>query len=106
MARVPRSGTAPWAGSAIGVGATALLGLVLLPIRKEITPATGTFVGNFELVRVTNLTPGSTSSLGLVNLATRVANVTIVAGGVNEELTLEFRNRRTITGFIAKKCHI
>ncbi len=40
MARAPRSGSAPWAGSAIGVAATALLGLVLLPIRNEITPAT------------------------------------------------------------------
>ncbi|MEO7674230.1 MAG: ice-binding family protein, partial [Pyrinomonadaceae bacterium] len=65
-----------------------------------ITPSTGTFVGNFELINVANLTPASTSSLGLVNLATRVANVTIVAGGVNTQLTLEFTNRRTITGFI------
>ena len=65
-----------------------------------ITPPTGTFSGNFELIDVTNLTPASTSSLGLVNLATRVANVTIVAGGVNTQLTLQFTNRRTITGFI------
>ena len=65
-----------------------------------ITPPTGTFAGNFELIDVTNLTPASTSTLGTVNLATRVANVTIVAGGVNTQLTLQFTNRRTITGFI------
>ncbi|MEK7854753.1 MAG: ice-binding family protein, partial [Acidobacteriota bacterium] len=65
-----------------------------------ITPATGTFTGNFELINVANLTPASPSTLGLVNLATRVANVNIVAGGVNTQLTLEFTNRRTITGFI------
>ena len=47
-----------------------------------------------------NLTPASPSTLGLVNLATRVANVNIVAGGVNTQLTLEFTNRATITGFI------
>ncbi len=65
-----------------------------------ITPVNGTFSGNFELIDVTNLTPASTSSLGLVNLATRVANVTIVAGGPNTQLTLQFTNRRTLTGFI------
>jgi hypothetical protein len=36
----------------------------------------------------------------LVNLATRVANINMVAGGVNSQLTLEFVNRRTITGFV------
>jgi hypothetical protein len=65
-----------------------------------ITPPTGTFTGNFELVSVTNLTPASPSTLGLVNLATRVANINVVAGGVNTQLTLSFLNRRTITGFI------
>src|SRR5688572_14074310 len=65
-----------------------------------ITPSTGTFTGNFELIDVNNLTPASPSTLGLVNLATRVANINIVAGGVNTQLTLEFINRRTITGFI------
>jgi hypothetical protein len=65
-----------------------------------ITPPTGTFTGNFELIDVNNLTPASPSTLGLVNLATRVANINVVAGGVNTQLTLEFINRRTITGFI------
>src|SRR5687768_3438846 len=65
-----------------------------------ITPSTGTFTGNFQLVSVVNLTPGSPSTLGLVNLATRVANINMVAGGVNTQLTLQFTNRRTITGFI------
>ena len=65
-----------------------------------ITPSTGTFTGNFQLVSVVNLTPASPSTLGLVNLATRVANINIVAGGVNTQLTLQFTNRRTITGFI------
>src|SRR5687768_14699068 len=65
-----------------------------------ITPSTGTFTGNFELIDVNNLTPASPSTLGLVNLATRVANINMVAGGVNTQLTLEFINRRTITGFI------
>ena len=65
-----------------------------------INPANGTFTGGFELVNVVNLTPASTSTLGLVNLATRVANVTIVAGGVNTQLTLQFTNRAAITGFI------
>jgi subtilisin-like proprotein convertase family protein len=65
-----------------------------------ITPPTGTFTGNFELISVVNVTPASPSTLGLVNLATRVANINIVAGGVNTQLTLEFTNRRTITGFV------
>ena len=65
-----------------------------------INPPNGTFTGNFELINVRNDTPASTSTLGLVNLATRVANVNIVAGGVNTQLTLTFVNRRTITGFI------
>ena len=66
-----------------------------------ITPATGTFTGNFELINVRNDTAAtSTSTLGLVNLATRVANVNMVAGTSNQELTLTFINRRTITGFI------
>jgi len=65
-----------------------------------ITPSTGTFVGGFELYDVRNLTPASPSTLGLVNLATRTANVNIVAGGVNTQLTLQFWNRRAITGFI------
>jgi hypothetical protein len=65
-----------------------------------INPPNGTFSGNFELIDVANLTPASTSSLNLVNLATRTANVTIVAGGVNTQLTLQFTNRRTITGYI------
>jgi len=65
-----------------------------------ITPPTGTFTGNFELINVANLTPASPSTLGLVNLATRVANITMVAGGIPTQLTLEFTNRRTITGFI------
>ena len=65
-----------------------------------VTPTNGTFTGNFELIEVRNLTLASTSTLGLVNLATRVANVTIVAGGVNTQLKLQFTNRRTITGFI------
>ena len=65
-----------------------------------ITPASGTFTGNFELTGVVNLTPASTSTLGLVNLATRVANVNITAGGVNDQITLQFTNRETLTGFI------
>src|SRR5215204_5787285 len=65
-----------------------------------ITPSTGTFTGNFQLIDVNNLTPASPSTLGLVNLATRVANINVVAGGVNTQLTLEFVNRRTITGFV------
>ncbi|MGD9564288.1 MAG: ice-binding family protein, partial [Pyrinomonadaceae bacterium] len=65
-----------------------------------ITPPTGTFEGNFELISVVNVTPASPSTLGLVNLATRVANITMVEGGVNTQLTLEFTNRRTITGFV------
>ena len=65
-----------------------------------INPPTGTFTGGFELVSVVNMTPSSPSTLGLVNLLTRVANINMVAGGVNTQLTLEFINRRTITGFI------
>ncbi|MGE3382204.1 MAG: ice-binding family protein, partial [Pyrinomonadaceae bacterium] len=70
-----------------------------------ITPSTGTFTGNFELYNVIQVNPqppsqAGQSSLGLVNLSTRVANVTIVAGTVNGVLTLEFYNRRAITGFV------
>jgi subtilisin-like proprotein convertase family protein len=65
-----------------------------------ITPSTGTFSGGFQLINVQNLTPGSTSTLGLVNLSTRVANVNIVAGGVPQQLTLRFTNRAVIIGFI------
>ncbi|MGE3384691.1 MAG: ice-binding family protein, partial [Pyrinomonadaceae bacterium] len=70
-----------------------------------ITPSTGTFTGNFELYNVIQVNPQppslpGQSALGLVNLATRVANVNIVEGTVNGVLTLEFYNRRTITGFI------
>ncbi len=65
-----------------------------------ITPSTAGFPGNFELIDVTNATPLSTSSMGLVNLATRTVAVTMVAGGVNEQLTLYFTNRRAIIGYI------
>ena len=65
-----------------------------------VTPVNGTFTGNFELIDVTNLTPASTSTLGLVNLSMRVANVNVVEGGVNMKITLRFTNRKTITGFI------
>ncbi len=40
MSRAPGSGTAPWFGSAVGVAASAILGVVLQPVRDEITPAT------------------------------------------------------------------
>ncbi len=65
-----------------------------------ISPFGTPWTGNFELVNVSNLTPASTSSLGLVNLATRTANVNIVEGNVAESLILTFTNRRTISGFI------
>ncbi len=65
-----------------------------------ITPSTAGFPGNFELIDVTNATPLSTSSMGLVNLATRTVAVTMVAGGINEQLTLYFTNRRAIIGYI------
>ncbi len=65
-----------------------------------VTPANGTFIGNFELIEVSNLTPASTSTLGLVNLSTRVASVNIAEGGVSAKVTLRFTNRKTITGFI------
>lgn len=65
-----------------------------------VTPANGTFIGNFELIEVSNLTPTSTSTLGLVNLSTRVASVNIAEGGVSAKITLRFTNRKTITGFI------
>ena len=62
--------------------------------------SSGTFSGGFELINVQNTTPASTSTLGSVNLATRVANVNVVAGGEAEQLSLTFTNRRAITGFI------
>lgn len=60
----------------------------------------GTFAGNFELVSVQNATPAAISTLGLVNLATRTASVNVVAGSDAEQITLNFTNRRAITGFI------
>ncbi len=71
-----------------------------------ITPPSGTFTGNFELISVVNITPASSSTLGLVNLATRVANINMAnptppeTDDTNNMLTLEFTNRRTITGFV------
>ncbi len=64
------------------------------------TPVGGTFEGNFELFSVSNATPSSPSSLGLVNLSTRTAAVNVAAGNVSEAITLRFANRRAITGFI------
>ena len=65
-----------------------------------INPPSGTFTGNFELISVTNLTPQSPSTLGLVNFATRTANINIVANDGNAQLILRFTNRAAITGFI------
>jgi hypothetical protein len=68
-----------------------------------ISPPSGTFTGNFQLIGVnqlsTNPQPGS-SSLGLVNLSARTAAINIVEGGVPQQLTLEFVNQFAITGFV------
>ncbi len=65
-----------------------------------VTPADGTFQGNFELVDVSNTTPSSRSSLGLINLATRAAAVNVVSGDVSNMISLRFTNRRAITAFL------
>lgn len=65
-----------------------------------VSPPSGTFEGNFELIDVADLTPSSPSSLGLVNLASRTASVNIVAGDPVDQLSLRFTNRHAITGFI------
>jgi hypothetical protein len=64
------------------------------------TSGGGTFSGNFELVSVENATPESSSSLGLVNLATRTASVNLATGTSQQLLSLRFTNRRAVTGFI------
>jgi len=65
-----------------------------------ITPAEGTFSGNFELFNVTRTTPSSPSTLGSVNLTARTASVNLVAGDAASQMTLVFSNRTAITGFI------
>ncbi len=58
--------------------------------------------GNFLLtnVRVIQASTPSPSSLGVVNLATRTAAITVADSSVNNQLTLEFTNRFAITGFV------
>ncbi len=58
------------------------------------------FTGNFELVNVDDTTPASPSSLGHVNLATRVATVSVAPGGEAEQMALRFTNRHAVTGFV------
>ena len=60
----------------------------------------GTFTGNFVLNRVELLTSNSNSSLGIVNLSTRMASVMIAEGGVGTQISLRFVNQFAITGFI------
>ncbi|MGB7070713.1 MAG: ice-binding family protein, partial [Pyrinomonadaceae bacterium] len=56
--------------------------------------------GNFQLLNVEKITAHPESSLGLVNLSTRTANVNIVEGPIAQQLTLRFTNIFAITGFV------
>jgi hypothetical protein len=66
--------------------------------------APGSFT-NFQLINVEQLnppppSPAGASSLGAVNLGTRVAGITVVAGGQEGVLVTRFTNVFAITGFV------
>ena len=56
--------------------------------------------GGFQLTQVNPLTANSSSTLGVVNLAARTANVNVGPGGIASELALQFVNQTAITGYI------